>query len=450
MKPIVKYAVLVLFVLSSLCHVSALTGRWRGELVLGPTKLPLIFDFKDNGSGKTEVRMDSPQQGAKGIPCEAVYLSNDSLRVECRTIGAVYSARITKDGIEGTFTQRGYQFPLVLIREQTLSDRRPQTPQPPYPYIETDTIFYSSDGTELAGTLTIPLSPAGKKYPVVVMVTGSGPQNRDEEIFEHRPFAVIADYLARNGIASFRYDDRGVASSKGNYPKATIDTFRIDAQSAFDFVKGTDKFSKVGILGHSEGGTLAIMIASEGKPDFIISLAGMVVPSKEMLMAQNIRVLDQFGITGEQREGSIKLLEELYAQIADQTKRGVVQPIDIDMICKDNSLNVPSTVLESVKRNVTARNAYFDSLVILDPTAAMKKISCPVLAINGTKDTQVYADPNLDAFRKNVKSVEIKRMAGLNHLMQHAETGDIAEYGEIRETISPEVLQLIAEFIAKQ
>ncbi len=282
------------------------------------------------------------------------------------------------------------------------------------------------------------------------MVTGSGPQNRDEEIFEHRPFAVIADFLARNGIASFRYDDRGTAQSKGNYNESTIETFKKDAQSAYHLVRGLKETGKTGILGHSEGGTLAVMIAAEEKPDFIISLAGMVIPSKETLLDQNIRSLDQLGMSPDQKDASIKLIGLMFNEVIDQYNAGENTPVDIDRICKENSLNVPDVVVESIKGNNSSRSAYFNSLLALDPSSALKMIKCPVLAINGTKDIQVNAEKNLGAFKKNVKKAEVHTMDGLNHLMQHSQSGDITEYGDIKETISPEVLSLISSFIQRQ
>ncbi|MDE5876559.1 MAG: alpha/beta hydrolase [Muribaculaceae bacterium] len=444
------FSLALLLAVMGIDNCMALTGKWRGDISLGPTKLPLVFNFSETPEGDTEATMDSPQQNAKGIPLEVKFCSQDSISLECKMIGATYNGRIEDGKIDGTFSQRGVNLPLTLTPEEDLSVRRPQTPQPPFPYIEKDIVFTSYDGTELAGTLTLPDATPGKKFPTVVMVTGSGPQNRDEEIFEHKPFAVIADYLARNGIASFRFDDRGTASSKGNYSEATIETFKGDARSAYNFVKGLPETDKTGILGHSEGGTLAVMIAAEDKPDFIISLAGMVIPSKETLLDQNIHLLDQLGISGKQKESSVKLIEKLYEEVIKQYNSGVSSPIDIDSICRTNSLEVPAIVLESVKQNNVSRTGYFDSLISLDPTSALKKLKCPVLAINGTKDIQVNADKNLEAFRNNVKNVEIQRMDGLNHLMQHAVTGETSEYNEIRETISPEVLSLISTFILRQ
>lgn len=445
-----RYILTTLFTALIAVNAIALTGRWRGDLVMGSAKLPLVFNFQTDAGGAVKATMDSPMQNSKDIPLDILFLSADSVSVECKRLGAMYSGRIDGENmIEGTFAQRGIRLPLTLTRERPLSERRPQTPMPPFPYTERDTTFISADGTELAGTLTIPDAGAGMKCPVVVMVTGSGPQNRDEEIFEHRPFAVIADYLARNGIASLRYDDRGIASSKGSYPAATIDSFRTDAHSALRFVRETGMFGKAGILGHSEGGTLAVLIAAseEDAPDFIISLAGMVVPAKETLLAQNRRALDRYPFSDKQKESAMTLIATLYDNIITQTREGVSSPVDIDQICKEASLDVPAAVLESVKHNNLTRNAYFDSLLSLDPTGSLTEIKCPVMAINGTKDTQVDAEANLEAFRRNVKDVEIWKMEGLNHLMQHAATGDSSEYGEITETISPDVLQLIGRFI---
>lgn len=428
----------------------ALTGKWRGDLNMGVAKLTLIFNFNETPDGKTTAMMDCPQQNAKNIPLDVVVCTPDSIGIQNKMIGASYSGKIKENRIEGTFIQNGYKLPLSLTPEEDLSIRRPQTPVPPFPYVVKDTVFYSSDGTELAGTLTIPASSVGKSVPIIVMVTGSGPQNRDEEVFEHRPFAVIADYLARNGVASFRYDDRGVASSKGNFQEATLKTFKEDAKSALNFTKTLSGFDRHGILGHSEGGTLALLLAAEEKPDFIVSLAGVAIPFKEVLLSQNAHFMDHYGITGKQKEASIKLIEIGFDMIKAQYAKGETTPLDIDRICKENSLDVPLMVIQSVKQNMLTRNEYFDSLVSCDPTESLRKIKCPVLAVNGTKDIQVDADSNLKALRTNVKNVGIRLMEGLNHIMQHAGTGEMTEYGDIRETISPEVLDIITEFIKRQ
>lgn len=447
MKTRLALAIALSAAIGSTDDCMALTGKWHGDLDLGSARLPLIFSFRENPDGKTLATMDSPRQNAKDIPLTVTACTSDSLSVECGMIGASYSGRISNGKITGTFRQNGISLPLTLEPEQDPLANRPQTPQPPFPYIEKDTVFHSCDGTELAATLTIPENADPSATPVVVMVTGSGPQNRDEELFGHRPFAVIADRLARNGIASLRYDDRGVASSKGNFQDATIDTFKADAESALGFAKSLPGFSSYGLLGHSEGGTIAAMIAAEANPDFVISLAGASVPARTILISQNTRQLDRLAVSDTQKAESLRLIAILFDMIRDQYAAGESSPLDIDSICTRHSLDVPPVVLASIKQNMLSRNGYFDSLVSLDPTGSLRRIECPVLAVNGTKDTQVECDANLEAFRINVRNVTTKRMDGLNHLMQHAVTGDASEYGDIRETVSPEVLAIIVGFI---
>lgn len=428
----------------------ALSGKFRGNLTVGASEMPLVFNFAETSADKLEATLDSPRQNATGIPLDVKYCTKDSISLECKMIGASYNARIFEGKIEGTFTQRGFSFPLVLLPEEPLTTRRPQTPIQPFPYIEKDTIFHSSDGTKLAGTITLPEKSFGATFPMVVMVTGSGPQNRDEEVFEHRPFAVLADYLARHGIASFRYDDRGTAMSEGDYSKASIDTFLKDLGSAFEFANGLPESGKTGILGHSEGGSLAVLYGAAHAPDFIISLAGMVVPAKETLLAQNMRALEKIGLSDKQKDASIKLIELTFDEIINQYRCGRNEPLDIDLICRENSLDVPVIILESLKSSNNSRSDYFNSMVSLDPTDSLKKLKCAVLAINGKKDTQVNAETNLGAFRKYVSEAEVWEMENLNHLLQHAVTGDSSEYNEIKETISPEVLKIIADFILCQ
>lgn len=446
----VKLGILMTLILgiSGISEVMAITGSWRGELSMGVVKLPLVFNFKENPSGDTEATLDSPQQNAKGIPLQVIYCSKDSINVECKMIGASYIGRISDNRIDGEFSQRGYKFPLTLTLDDNPAARRPQTPVPPFSYIVKDTVFLSSDGTELAGTLTCPVAMSDKKYPLVIMVTGSGPQNRDEELFEHKPFAVIADYLAGKGIASFRYDDRGTASSKGDYSTATIETFMEDLKSASRMARSLGIFDKFGIIGHSEGGTLAVLTASDINPDFIVSLAGMMVPTKEVLLAQNAHSMT--GMIANHKEATLKLLDIIFDKVIQQSRNGVSSDIDIDMIIKENSLEVPDAVVESIKQFATSRDSYLNSLICLDPTDALRSLKCPILAINGTKDTQINADTNLEACERFADKSEIRKMEGLNHLMQHADTGEVTEYGEITETISPEVLEIISTFILCQ
>lgn len=426
-------------------NTEPLSGAWRGEIKMGAVALPLVFNFDSDSNGTPAFTLDSPQQNVKGLPLTVNYLSLDSVSVAANNIGAVYNGKITGGLINGVFSQRGVNFPLTLKPETPIELRRPQTPKPPYPYQSIDTVFTSSDGVKIAGTLTIP-DKATKKTPVVVMITGSGPQNRDEEIFEHRPFAVIADYLARNGIASFRYDDRGVGSSEGDYASATIKTFETDCESAVKFVRGMDRFGHVGILGHSEGGTIAMLLAARRVPDFIISLAGMAIQGKETILDQNRHLMATLGLSENDMKGSMAVIAAVFDEIMANEGKSNAR-IDVDKIASSMNVTLPPMVMQSLKRNVANTTPYFAEMLAVNAGAELQDIKCPFLALNGERDTQVDAVKNLAMIRANNKDAEVRELKGLNHLFQHAATGEMAEYSEIKETISQEVLDIIVKFI---
>lgn len=426
---------------------NALTGSWRGELVLGPNKLPLVFNFSEDEKGAPQCTMDSPNQGAKGIPTIVLYCSSDSVWVACTTIGASYGGRIADGTITGTFSQSGYSFPLVLTPEIPMDERRPQTPRPPYPYTTIDTTFAAPDGAVMSATLTLPADVAkGKRVPAVVMVTGSGSQNRDEELFEHKPFAVIADYLARNGIASLRYDDRGTAKSGGDFASSTIYTFKDDAAAAIKMLRSLPEIESVGVIGHSEGGTIAFMLGAAGVPDFLISLAGMAVSGKETILSQNEHSLALAGITGEEQEQCLRLLGLVFDEMADQYRRGVSQPVDVDSIAVAEGIVVNPALMASLRASQGSRSNWYDAFLGIDARKYLEQVKCPVLAVNGERDTQV-SPANLDVVKALVPGAQTLLLPELNHLLQHATTGEMEEYGEIRETISPEALAAMAAFI---
>lgn len=425
----------------------ALDGAWSGDLKLGQVKMPLVFNFTENEAGETQCTLDSPSQNAKGIPATVVVCTSDSISIECKNIGAIYSGKISGETISGTFSQRGFSFPLNLTRQLPLEARRPQTPKPPFPYSVTDTVFTAKDGAKMSATLTLPFTTDSRKIPVVLMVTGSGPQNRDEEIFEHRPFAVIADYLACNGIGSLRYDDRGTGKSTGDFKKATTETFKEDAESGISFLRTFQQIGKVGVLGHSEGGTIAFMLGAEGMPDFIVSMAGMAIGGKETLLMQNRHALDKWGMAEDEKENSLKLISMVFDSMAEQGRKNIIEPIDVDSIQKAAGVTVNPNILASVKMTQKNRTPWFDYFLNLNPRDFLSSIKCPVLAINGDKDTQVDCGSNISLIQEAVPQAEIRIMPGLNHLMQHCTTGESSEYSEINETISPEVLTAISEFI---
>ena len=379
-----------------------ISGIWNGELNAGIQKIPLVLNLTADG----KCTLDSPQQGAKGIPADIVFISADSLNVSLKALNASFAGKLQDGELKGVFTQHGFKLPLNLKPGERAAAKRPQTPKPPYPYQREEVSFINAQaGATLAGTLTLPQDARC----VVLMVTGSGQQNRDEELFEHKPFAVIADYLARHGIATLRYDDRATGASAGGEVKsATTRDFMGDAAAGLDFLRSRKIFDKVGILGHSEGGAIAFMLGAQQKPDFVISLAGPGVKGDTLLAAQANRILALHGMPE-------SMTVEKYRQ-------------------QQSIQSVP----------------WIKWFMDYDPTDDIRRTHCPVMAINGDRDCQVISSQNLTAIRQLLPPSEknlIKEYPGLNHLFQHCQTGLPTEYGVIEETISQEVLKDIADWL---
>ena len=408
---------------------NAQEGSWNGELDVMGTKLPLVFNFSPNGC-----TMDSPSQNAKGIPAEKTVSDDGTIKVKVGMIGATFEGKMADGEIKGTFTQNGFPLPLTL-KAGKLAVKRPQTPVPPFPYKE-ESVSFTNAGYTFNGTLTLPENYT-KQTPVVLMVTGSGQQNRDEELFEHKPFAVIADALARQGIASLRYDDRGWGDKSVNFANFTTDDFRQDAAAALPLLR--KRFNKVGILGHSEGGTIAMMLAAEGKVDFIVSLAGMAISGKETLVMQNRQAMSSIGLPKEMVDTYCNSISKALDEIASGKKASEINIDDMPEALK------PITI----KALQQADTPYIRHFLTIDVSKQLSKIKCPVLALNGTKDTQVDCTANTAVLEKGLTACKhtIKKVDGVNHLFQHCTTGNVVEYQQIEETITPEVLQTITRWI---
>ncbi|WP_456099947.1 alpha/beta hydrolase family protein [Prevotella histicola] len=383
-------------------------GDWMGKLNLGPQSLTIVLHVNCNAQGEVECILDSPDQGAKGIAVETDYCSSDSISVSLASLALSFQGKLKGDEIVGTFTQ-GLSFSLILKRgEEKLN--RPQNPVAPYPYKTEEVAFKNvADGATLVGTLSYPVGYKKGKTPVVLMVTGSGQENRDEEIFDHKPFLVIADYLARHGVATLRYDDRGFGKSTGgDVEHATTLDFMRDAASGVDFLRTSKQFGKVGILGHSEGGSIAFMLGAKGKVDFVISMAGIGVKGDTALTAQANKI---FELTGQ----SMRFSTHQYRMNA-----------------------------------IIKRSPWLNFFIDYDPSADISKTLCPVMSINGSRDVQVISSLNLAGIKAHLKPNPkniIKEYPSLNHLFQHCKTGNVLEYRMIEETISPEVLEDIVRFI---
>lgn len=369
-----------------------------------------------------------------GIQAEKTVKEDGTIKVKVEMIGATFEGKMTDGEIKGTFIQNGFPLPLTL-KPGKLVVKRPQTPVPPFPYKEEAVSFTNAQYT-FNGTLTLPENYS-KNTPVVLMVTGSGQQNRDEELFSHKPFAVIADALARQGIASLRYDDRGWGDESVNFADFTTDDFRQDAAAALPLLR--KRFNKVGILGHSEGGTIAMMLAAEGKADFIVSLAGMAISGKETLIMQNRQAMSAIGLPKETVDSYCNSISKALDEITSGKKANEINIDDVPQALK------PITI----KALQQADTPYIRHFLTVDVGKLLPEIKCPVLALNGTKDTQVDCDANTTRIEKGLANCKhsIKKIDGVNHLFQHCNTGIVTEYQQIEETIAPEVLQVVEKWI---
>ena len=421
-----------------------LPGSWLGKISVNTVELRLIFNIKLNDKDSLIATADSPDQGAKNLPLGHVILNKEKLIIQAPLLFAEYNGSIINDTtINGTWTQRGGNYPVNLKKLKTaFAFKRPQEPKPPFPYISDDVIFTNSKfNIQLAGTVTLPRGEG--PFPAVIMITGSGPQNRDEELLGHKPFLVISDWLTRSGIAVLRVDDRGVAKSQGSQLNSTSADFATDVEAAFSFLKNYPKINPkaIGLIGHSEGGLIApIVAASNPEIAFIISLAGPGVTGHQILIRQSQEISRLSGISEAQIKESTETNKKLYAVLRKE-KDNKKAEVKILAIYKD-ILEKKKTSKEDTEKAVNQLKATFGAstytwfryFLFTDPSVYWKRVKCPVLALNGEKDLQVAADENLPAIGKALKSsgnnsVRTEKLPGLNHLFQHCDKGLPAEYG---------------------
>jgi fermentation-respiration switch protein FrsA (DUF1100 family) len=438
-----------------------IAGDWHGILKIKNIRLRLVYHIQkeEQGYGAT---IDSPDQGAKGIPVTHVSYENAVLKMSAATIGATYEGVLSSDeNITGTFKQAGQSFPLNLFRQTVEREKpaRPQEPAKPYPYYEEEVSFENrEDGVTLAGTLTLPQK--GGNFPAVVLISGSGPQDRNEELMEHKPFLVIADYLTRNGIAVLRFDDRGTAASTGNFQTSTGYDFSKDAEAGVKYLqtrKEIDK-KKIGLIGHSEGGSIAPMIAARNKNiAFIVLLAGTGIRGDQILLRQQYLIAEASGISGEDMKQARSINEGMFNIVLQSTDTEQLK-IDLTGYLKQAVNDLPDAAKEIysdhfIQTSVESLTGpWMQYFIKYDPTPALEKVTCPVLAVNGEKDMQVSAKDNPEAIRAALikggnKRVTTKVFPGLNHLFQECKTGLPTEYATIEQTFSPVVLEEIRAWL---
>ncbi len=413
-----KKLIILAFLAFSTIVSAQQTDYYEGNLEFKGQKLPLTLEVimdKD-----TIAMLGSPAQTKELIPATKIVLRNDSLMFSVKKLKATYKGKIneTKDSVFGNFKQMFVEIPLCLVKKEKpeITINRPQNPPANPSYIQEE-ISFRTEGVdyEFKGTLTYP-SKEGK-YPLMIMISGSGLQNRDEEIMQHRPFAVIADYMANNGIAVFRYDDRGFGTEDTALFNATTLDFANDVESALNALKNHPNIDadKIGLVGHSEGGLIAPIVASRNSEvDFLILLAGPGVNGMEVLVEQTKAILKVNGYSKKEIEEQLKALKN--GELAGHS------------------------------------HPWMKCFLELEPSVYLKKVKQPILVLNGTKDLQVLYKQNLPAIKKALKeggnkSYKIHKLKGLNHLFQECKTGSPNEYFQIEQTISPKVLKLMKDFV---
>ena len=462
-----KYLFIGLFVISTtIVFGQGITGDWNGAFNMQGTQLRLVVHITKSDTGYSAT-MDSPDQGAMGIPMSKATFKDSVLTVEMAAINFEYTGKLDNTGnVAGHFKQAGQTFPMNLSRKAIEKARlnRPQEPVKPYPYYSEEVTFQNTkDNITLAGTLTLPAKTGN--YPVVVLITGSGPENRDEEVFGHKPFLVLSDYLTRNGIGVLRYDDRGTNESKGDFAKATTFDFATDVESAVNYLRTRNDIDKkhIGLIGHSEGGIIAPIVAVHDKDiRFIVLMAGTAVPGSDILLSQQ----ELIGRGNGMKEEDLKIVAELNGNIYELVNK--IQNTDtLKVKIKDYlltkskdlpELSIPtgSTINDFIDMQLKQlMNPWMLNFIRYNPAPMLEKVKCPVLALNGDKDMQVPSKVNIPAIEKALikggnKKSTCKVMPGLNHLFQECTTGLPKEYVEIEQTIAPIALETITNWIKLQ
>lgn len=446
-------------------------GIWQGTLKFSGIELQIVFTISRSPKNTLTATYDVPDQNVTDAPVDEVSFRKGNLRLEIIPIEGVFNGTLSDDGakIDGNWTQSGMTLPLMLERTHTKREiKRPQEPKDPFPY-RTEKVFFknSDDGISLAGTLTLP--PSEGKFPTVLLLSGSGAQDRDEAVFGHRPFLVLADYLTRRGIAVLRVDDRGVGGSTGDFDKATAMDFASDAMAGIAYLKSRREinYESIGLIGHSEGGMIASMVAVHSSDvAFIVLIASPGLAIRDMEHSDRARTLRAKGAGDDLIARNRNMLKSLFKVINQETDSKVVQNEFTSIITEffkglsEEEKKITGISEENLKVIIhdqfqRLHSPWFRFYLNYDPGTALQKVRCPVLAVNGEKDVQVTPKENLRAIQRALKAggnknYTIKELPNLNHLLQTAGTGNISEYGTIEETMSPTALQIIGDWILKQ
>ena len=435
-------------------------GHWEGQIDIPGQPITVKVDLAVNDSDWRGT-IDIPAQGAKDLPLSNIHVveEDDDVRVKFSIRGVpgnpTFNGKLQDSAISGTFSQGVATFGFRLSRESVKGPARPQEPKPPFPY-KIEEVVFQNGAVNLAGTLTLPQG-AGP-FPAVLLISGSGLQDRDETLVGHKPFWVLADHLSRAGIAVLRVDDPGIGKSTPHPKPPTTEDFATDVEAGVAFLKGDNRVNNIGLIGHSEGGLIAAIVASRSNDvGFVVLMAGPGVPGTELLRKQNERIFDAAGIAGERKQNLLILLNRLFTILTsedlaeDERRQGVDEIVrkQLEINGTPPAQQDEAQVQALVEQSLTPWMRYF---LTFDPRPALEKIRVPVLVLNGELDVQVDAEQNLTAIAAALEkggnqNVTVHRLPEHNHLFQRAKTGLINEYAVIEETISPKVLDLIRDWV---
>jgi len=441
-----------------------LTGNWTGSLNVSGTTLHLVCHFTPKPDGALSGTFDSLDQGAMGLSFSAVRVTGQTVHLEASSIGASFDGEVDAAGrtLTGHWMQGGNSLPLTLTRTDHVAGLdRPQEPKPPFPYTATNVTFPGGEsGVTLAGTLTTP--PGTRPFPVVVLIAGSGRVDRDETAFGHKIFLLLADTLTRRGIAVLRYDKRGAGQSTGNYALATTRDFAADADAAVNFLKTQSAIDpkRIGLLGHSEGGVIAPLVASEHPANiaFVVLLAGPGMNGEKITLAQQVLIGKAEGASdADIQENTVasKTLFDLDAKEPPAVFQAKAQKIILTALTPKEKKEIGDPVQFANKQVRPFLSPWFRYFLTYDPRPALEKTRCPVLALDGSKDLQVPPAEDLALIGQALllsgnTNVTIQELPNLNHLFQTCRTGSPSEYAKITETMAPSALAVIGDWVAGQ
>ncbi|MEO9954330.1 alpha/beta fold hydrolase [Nonlabens sp.] len=459
MKTVFHSALWVVTLLFSLItFAQEFNGSWTGAI----QGMPLVFEIS-NSNGEYVAKMQSPTQSKTYVPMNSIMVDGNQITMLLDAYKIKYQGELIDSKIMGVFTQGAGSGEMILEKKAyvEVKPNRPQEPKGPFSYIMEEVSFTNSKANDikLAGTLTLPKEV--KNPAVAILISGSGPQDRNEELFDHKPFLVLADHLTKKGIAVLRYDDRGVAQSEGTQKGATSEDFATDVEAAISYLKSRHDINdkKIGLIGHSEGGLIAPMVIADNKKDvaFFVSLAGPGVDGYHVLLPQIERSIKFQGVKGDTLDFETNLMDAMFLKIIDSEKlSSQLLEKKLITVMKEMVANAPDIskakytdeVISGLSRQFS--DDWMRFFLSYDPESNLKKVKCPVLALNGSLDYQVIPEINLSGIEKALsknKDVTIKKITGLNHLFQNAQTGSAGEYGQIEETFDPRTLNLISSWI---